>query len=521
MSRSSFCVIVLLSFCLSGFVSTASGMEDMRPAPWRGLYPSEMTLQAWTFDSPADPTTPELDANPFGTAIADISLGLFNEGWFDLLPGYGTQDGFWDIGGSGGSIVLNIDNSPAPNDYKDIYLQITYYEDLHQAPTAEVPGGYLVEELCERGIIVERVPTGGNWMLDLLVFRIEPNPADEQIIIRSDPDWGSMIDEVVVDTWCVPPPANIEDVYWDHVNSSVVLVFNSVVGVNYTIETAQGDAYASDLVWSNLTTVTATATETTITDDLSTNPLSHAFRFYRVRRTIGSGYSRQTAAVFELPVTASPATPLYFISTPLIPDPDHDSVRQIFGEGAARQVPRSGFQVSDLDEAVGAISRMRYLTGLTAFTVVAGAEFDIEAGAGYEMLMGAGFPVAYKLRLTGYVPETAQTVPLTKVGAQSIRWMAYSLPRPIALNDLGLPAAVTPIWNSLNRIRVLPLGSAAWVNYQYNVGGGYWYNIYSPATPVNPNFDCGTGIVFIRGGFPNATDQLVLPTWYTDPPNDY
>jgi len=344
---------------------------------------------------------------------------------------------------------------------------------------------------------------------------------------ETDPDAGGLNDpdftphnkpaELVLCTYYAPP-LRITDVYWDEVSTSVVIVFASEEGTDYVLEAADADAYADGLTWDPVpgATLTGTCPEDEFSDDLTAHPLTAAFRFYRVRKSDDTNTSRQTVGVFELTIAASPATPVYFISTPLLPDPDHDSVREVFGEGAARQVPRSGFQVSDLDEAAGAISRMRFLTGQTTFTVVAGTEFNIEPGAGYEVLVGAGFPVMYKLRLTGYVPDAAQTVSLAKVGAQSIRWMGYSLPRPITLNDLGLVDAMTPFWNSLNRVRLLPPGTAAWINYQYN--GTNWYEPSDPATPVNPALECGTGIVFIRAGFPNATDELTLPTWYLGSP---
>jgi hypothetical protein len=261
-----------------------------------------------------------------------------------------------------------------------------------------------------------------------------------------------------------------------------------------------------------------------VTDNLTSNPLSSAFRFYRIKRTAGAEVSRQTAAVFEMTLAVSMSVPLNFISTPLIPDEDHDSCREIFGEGAARQIVRTDFQVSDLDEAAGAISRMRYtVASPTVFTVLAGAEFDIAPGCGYELFMGTGFPptATFTVRLTGYVPGTAVATPLTRAGINALRWMAYSMPRPTTLDDLGLVAAVTGPgqWRADNRVRLLPLGASGWTNYGYN--GSNWYVVGASGTPVNPAIACGTGIVFLRGGFPNATDELVCPVWYLDPPNGW
>ena len=193
------------SFCLV-FAAPASA-HDLRGPDWRGLHPGYMTYQEWSFDDSDDPALPEVIINPFGTAGADITLGAFGEGWFESLSGYGSQTGFWDIGGEGGQIVLDIDNGPERNPWKEIWVQVTYWKDIQQAPTVAVPGGYYVGG--EKEVLVEHVATGGDWLLDVWVFRIEPNPEHEQIVISSDPDWGSLIDQVVVDTWCVPEPATV------------------------------------------------------------------------------------------------------------------------------------------------------------------------------------------------------------------------------------------------------------------------------------------------------------------------
>jgi hypothetical protein len=132
------------------------------------------------------------------------------------------------------------------------------------------------------------------------------------------------------------------------------------------------------------------------------------------------------------------------------------------------------------------------------------------------VFVGFGPPIAYTVRLTGIVPESPVKVPLTKTGAQSLRWLAYSMPRGIQLSQLGLESAVTP-WSPLNRVRVLPLGSNAWSSYQYD--GAVWYEASEPGVPVDPALAPGSAIVLIRFGPPDADDVLELPTWYASPPN--
>jgi len=306
-------------------------------------------------------------------------------------------------------------------------------------------------------------------------------------------------------------PLWITDIVWDQTSTSVEITFASMSGVSYTLEAADADAYSDALSWADWGVVTGATGETTLTDSLSTYPLSTAFRFYRVKRTDQTQVTSQTAAVFEMPINAA-ATAVYFISTPLVPDPDHNSVAAVFGEGAARQIVRSNFTVSDLDETNGSISRMRNASG--TYSVLAGSAFAIEPGVGYELYVGLGFLTDFTLRLTGYVPEGSITVPLTKENNQAVRWMGYSLPRTIKLSELGLVEAVTPLWAPTNKVRLLPPASPGWFNYTYDTGTSTW-------SPSDPDLLPGMGIVFIRAGCNNLTDALVLPTWYLYPPNTW
>ncbi len=181
-------------------LSLAWGHDLVQPA-WRGE--NGTTLQVWTFDDADDPAGPEVIDNLYGSASADITVGLFSSGWLEHLPGMGTQTGFWDIGGDGGSIVIDIDNYPLPLEYKEIWVQVTYYKGFHQAPVVHVPGADYLGGQTE--ILVEHTPPFGDWLLDQSMWRIEPNPENEQIVLTSHPSM-SVIDQIVVDTICVPEP---------------------------------------------------------------------------------------------------------------------------------------------------------------------------------------------------------------------------------------------------------------------------------------------------------------------------
>jgi hypothetical protein len=323
--------------------------------------------------------------------------------------------------------------------------------------------------------------------------------------------WGGLNPYYVTGVHIISPDTiTITDVYWVHSATKIGLTFTSQVGINYTIETADADNYDDNLAWTDWTNVTAAADTTTVEDVVTgLRALTEDFRFYRVRVTESDPfYSTQTVGVREIPINAG-TTSLYFLSTPLIQHANRKSVREVFGEGANRQVPRTNFTVSDLVESSGAINRMRNAAGV--YAVLSGVEFSIEPGNGYEIYVGTGLVNLWKLRLVGYVPEKPVIVPLTKENNQAIRWMGYSMPRTITMSQLGLPGAITPGWNAANRVRVLPLGTSAWITCSYSTATQLW-------TP-NPTLTSGMGLVFSRAGFNNTVDKLIEAPWYFHPPN--
>ncbi|MBK9138562.1 MAG: PEP-CTERM sorting domain-containing protein [Verrucomicrobia bacterium] len=194
-----------LTAAVASFISYG---HDVAPPVWRGLEGS--TLSIWEFataNNPADLSP--LSVNPFGSPTATVTVGEFGSGWQNTLLGLGTQTGFWDLGGEGGQIELFIPNRPAspPGSYKDLRIQVTYFKDISAAPTVTLAGATLVNSGFQ---VVESVPTGGQWIASWTDWRIEPNPVSETIVIKSDADWGSVVDQIVVDTICVvPEPSSV------------------------------------------------------------------------------------------------------------------------------------------------------------------------------------------------------------------------------------------------------------------------------------------------------------------------
>ena len=436
------------------------------------------------------------------------------------------------VDGEGTELTLSYSDVPldinAPPDPSSIYVSEVsdvYYDTgfisldplfvagpLHDYYLSQTAAGQDDESPCvDSGIdlAVEDYP----WLFDLTTRTDSRLDSDGLGVMDIDMGYHS------------PVYIEITDVYWDQSDTQVSITFTSEDGVSYELQASDADEYSGNLGWTVAATVEAAGDSTTVTDDLSTDPLEGSFRFYRIKREEHWDYSKQTAGVFEITLTASPASK--FISVPLIPDPDHNSVREVFGEKIGgverRQVPSTGFQVSDLDEPTGAITRMRYQTpDPNVFTIIPeeGSEFDVEVGVAYEVLM-AGL-ASRTLRFTGYVPEETLEVDIAKETSQSVRWMAYSMPRDITLNTLGLPGAVTA-WPSGNRVRLLQLNASSWNTYGYDTSGKYWYDVDNSGVPVNPPITVGMGIEFVRADFitPTPPDKLPEVPWYGHPPNTW
>ena len=192
-------ILMLLVIFLSGIPSAYAVFVP----EWRGL--EGTTYQQWRFDDDDNPAVPEVIDNDYGSASASITIGLMGTPEWMNDPGLGTQTGIWDIGGDDGSIVLDIDNRPLALDYKEIWVQVTYYESIGGAPDVGVVGAQFVSS---QTALIEEDGALGAWYLEKSIWRIEPNPSHEQVILTGNP-YGSVIDQIVVDTYCIPEPASM------------------------------------------------------------------------------------------------------------------------------------------------------------------------------------------------------------------------------------------------------------------------------------------------------------------------
>ena len=185
-------VFVLGNVCLAGFV-------DSNPAPWRG--DERTTYQAWGFDVQTEQviTEPDVWDSPYGPAHLNILGNMPKTRWIDDDLG---QQGVWV---TEDYVQIHIQNEPQPNPYKEIWLQVTYYADADLQLYVDPAGGGAVgtPELMD----VYDVGTAGYKHATYSII-IEPNPPSEFIFLLPR-NCTLFVDDVVVETICVPEPASM------------------------------------------------------------------------------------------------------------------------------------------------------------------------------------------------------------------------------------------------------------------------------------------------------------------------
>ena len=170
--------------------------DDLNPAPWRTDPPGQGTtaLQGWEFDTDNPNPAADLLHNPFGDPTLAVG-GI----WF---PDYAGRQGLWRVTADD-SIVITIPNNPIEDEYKHIWLQVTFFEENGFDPM-------LFTEPAYSGAIetAGSVDLGAGWWHRTYSLKIFPNPQSETLRLFA-PGCVMNFDEIVIDTICIPEPAGI------------------------------------------------------------------------------------------------------------------------------------------------------------------------------------------------------------------------------------------------------------------------------------------------------------------------
>lgn len=184
---------LLCGLLLVGVVAPALA-EDLYPPPWRG--DPRSTYQRWEFGDANLNPLPDESLSPFTPLPAEVTPAG------DWLDYWQSHNGVWPLSGE---IVIPIHNFPEPLPEKRIWVQITW----NPQPTFQ---DVLVEGWTDPGVlagaeVVNTIDLGEQYPWTHTTFEIilQPNPEIEYIRIDGD-IW---IDEVVIDTICIPEPGTM------------------------------------------------------------------------------------------------------------------------------------------------------------------------------------------------------------------------------------------------------------------------------------------------------------------------
>lgn len=191
---------VLLVVAVSASISSA---DDINPPDWRDFENPSTTFQRWEFSNDNNPADLEPGwYNENGTPTANIFEVAGSATWYSEYEG---EYGVWRLD-TLYSLVLDIPNTGnnEPGTRKEIWLQITYldpYGEGYDVPIDVNPDFASIN-------LENHQQLASGYYHDTYNITLEPNPAEETITIKQI-QCTMYVDEVVVDTVCIPEPATI------------------------------------------------------------------------------------------------------------------------------------------------------------------------------------------------------------------------------------------------------------------------------------------------------------------------
>lgn len=169
--------------------------DDLYTPEWRGA--PTATYQHWSFDTEwADENyiLPDVYDNPFGTPFCDAGNDA------EWLPSFEGRDGVMHV--NNGEIEFYVPNNPEALPDKFAYVQVTWWNEGFDQPYPFVnhPGDVV------DFMYMDQIDLGGGWYWDLIYVHWQPNPPDEIFGFMTMYSNDMWIDQVVIDTICIPAP---------------------------------------------------------------------------------------------------------------------------------------------------------------------------------------------------------------------------------------------------------------------------------------------------------------------------
>ena len=183
------------------FLAAPALGDDLNPPPWRGEWST--TSQIWEFMAPLQPPVmlpPDGPAAGGQPPLPSTQIWVAGNDWLPTDPYGSDREGIYHLSGLA---QVTVDNHEPPNDWKWVWLQITWRGMDGGTPIlcalnpAPLPGD-------EPRIVSERELDFG-WISTTWEWFLRPNPPDEFFAISGN----VLLDQVVIDTWCMPEPASL------------------------------------------------------------------------------------------------------------------------------------------------------------------------------------------------------------------------------------------------------------------------------------------------------------------------
>ncbi len=191
----------------------ASLAGDIAPPPWRGE--QNTFYGVWGFPDAGLPDLPEQSMfnPPIGGAISEMVTFTDEDvgpSWNEI---FGGRTGVWALPLNSG-LTFRVSNYDNDNPVKHIRIQIKYFNIGTQPGFFGRPPLVMVDPRNSDGSaegfsfialppVTEQIDDFG-YFLGIFDFIINPNPAFENITVFNPKHIPSFIDQVVIDTWCVP-----------------------------------------------------------------------------------------------------------------------------------------------------------------------------------------------------------------------------------------------------------------------------------------------------------------------------
>ena len=191
-------VVVFLAMTAVLLLANGLWAEDLVAPPWRGDPGS--TYQIWEFSDSSNPADPTSYTNENGMPTVSLTGGFAEKTvWYEEYAGASGVWGF-DI-----DMIATIPNFDVPNPIKEVWVQITYLADVDPL-TFVLPEGDDSDPVFMT--VVDQIVGGNGYTTTIYHAIIEPNPTFEQLVIWPA-ECTAYIDELVIDTICVPEPATM------------------------------------------------------------------------------------------------------------------------------------------------------------------------------------------------------------------------------------------------------------------------------------------------------------------------